>query len=128
MRELIRTVRFTPYRKGMGPRFTLRLYDIGRTDRLGKDVVGYELLQTSPKANGRTRNTMLFQGEDFACSPLHAIDSDACVESLMGFLTLKKGDTDKEYFDNYTPGQLAFSEEHAESLEIECMNRFVEEL
>jgi hypothetical protein len=28
----------------------------------------------------------------------------------MGYLTLRKGDTDKEYFENYTPEQRDFSD------------------
>ena len=49
---------------------------------------------------------LIFQGEDFGCSPLHAIDSDACVASLLNFLALRPGDTDREYFDSYTSEQM----------------------
>jgi hypothetical protein len=69
---------------------------------------------------------VLFEGSDFHCSPLHAIDSNETVAALMGFLTLRKGDTDVEYFADYTPEQLGYSEEYAETLSCEVMARFGE--
>lgn len=57
--------------------------------------------------------TILFQGEDFGVSPCHAEDSDQAICALMGFLTLKPGDTDREYFDNYTPEQMEWAESYA---------------
>lgn len=77
--------------------FTLRLYDLFKRDSLGKSILAYEL------KDGRK---VIFSGDDFACSPLHGIDSLDTVVSLLGFLTLKPGDTDREYFDKYTPDQL----------------------
>jgi hypothetical protein len=46
------------------------------------------------------------------------------VRALMGFLTLRPGDTDDEYFDRYTPDQLAFADEHGEFLGLEVEMRF----
>lgn len=116
MRELIRECRFSPYR-GKGPHYTLRLYDTGRS-RDGKYQLAYELRQH------KTKTTVLFTGNDFYCSPLHAIDSDETVRSLMSFLTLRIGDTDLEYFDSYTDVQKEFRDSHAESLSAEVANRF----
>jgi len=116
----LRTVRFFPYiKKGHGPSFTLHTYDTCKTDDMGKSVLGYRL---TIRENGQTR--VLFRGEDFACSPCYAIDSDECVASLMGFLTLRPGDTDSNYFDAYTPGQLAYAEKHAETLAMAVIDRF----
>ncbi len=120
MREVIRRVRFVPYRNGMGPRFALTVWDTGRTNGR-KCQLGYRLNQI----DGNRRWT-LFEGEDFGCSPLHAIDSDETVESLMGFLTLRPGDTDAEYFADHTPEQLRFCEQHAEALGSEVETRFGE--
>lgn len=53
-------------------------------------------------------DTPIFTGEDYGCSPMHAIDSDACLRGLLGFLTLQDGDTDPAYFASYTERQLAF--------------------
>lgn len=91
--------------------FRLDLWDTGRTDRLGKTVLRYTLFDGDWKG-GR----IIFEGEDFTCSPLHAIDSDATVAAVLGFLSLQCGDTDAEYFDSYTPAQLAWRDERAEEL------------
>jgi hypothetical protein len=115
--DCMRTVRFTPYRKGMGPTFTLKLFYLGRCD----NRLGYRLTQRD--AN---KTTVLFEGEDFRCSSMHAQDSDECVKSLMGFLTLRPGDTDAEYFNKHTEAQLAYCAEHAETLATEVIGRFGE--
>lgn len=122
MRDLLRTDTFKPYQSGMGPEFRLSLFDTGRSDRMGKCILGYELVQLE---NGS--EVTLFEGEDFACSPLHAIDSDETVASLMMFLTVRPGDTDPEYFEGYTPTQLEYCEQHAESLGYEVSERYGEE-
>lgn len=49
--------------------------------------------------------TVIFAAADFRPSPLHAIDSDRTVEALAEFLALQPGDTDSEYFANYTQRQ-----------------------
>jgi hypothetical protein len=120
MRDVIRRIRLAPYRKGMGPRFALTVWDTGRVIG-GKCQLGYRLNQV----NGNRRST-LFEGGDFCCSPLHAIDSDESIGALLGFLTLRPGDTDSEYFTDYTPQQLEFCEQHAESLAWEVEVRFGE--
>lgn len=112
MHEQIRQVRF----KANGNTYALTIFDIHQTDSLGKWRLAYKLTR-----NGRKT---IFEGSDFACSPLHCIDSDETVKSLMGFLTLKPGDTDREYFDNYTPEQMSFAETEAEDLEMAVYNRF----
>ena len=45
----------------------------------------------------------------------------------MGFLTLRPGDTDPEYFENYTQEQKEFADQHAEALAVAVMDRFGEE-
>ena len=123
--SFLRSVRLTPYRKGYGPRFTLTITDTGRTDHLGKFVLGYRLVQigNTRTPDGRSRR-VIFEGEDFACSPLHAIDSDDTIASLLGFLTLRPGDTDAEYFANYTDVQREYCDLHAETLAVEVSARF----
>ena len=56
--------------------------------------------------------------EDFAGSPLHADDSDETLRALIGFLTLRPGDTDPEYFEHYTERQRQFCDQDAEALSI----------
>jgi len=127
--DLIRLSRFVPYRKGAGPTFTLELYDLNKTDPMGKYMLGYKLFMHTPRPGTFTRPTtaLLFQGTDFASSPMHAIDSDETVRSLMGFLTLRPGDTDADYFANYTPAQTKFAAEHAEALGNNVRDRYGEE-
>lgn len=114
MREHIRTCVFRPYRKGMGPTFTLRLYDMGELYQGGPHWrLAYTLDMSQ---NGRS--VRLFDASDFGCAPCNAIDSDACIESLMGFLTLRPGDTDE---------QRAYCDQHAEQLGACVMRRFCDE-
>jgi hypothetical protein len=51
---------------------------------------------------------LLFNDNDYKPSILYPIDSMDSLIGLLGFLTVKPGDTDKEYFANYTPAQLAW--------------------
>ena len=111
--DCMRTVRFSPYRKGMGPTFTLKLF------YLGLDRIGYRLTM---REHGNV--IVLFEGEDFRPSPLHSVDGDEAVESLMTFLTLRPGDTDAEYFANYTEAQRDYCSAHAETLSAEVEARF----
>lgn len=113
--DCMRTVHFRPYRKGQGPTFTLRLY------YFGTEKIGYSFSMRE-KPNGL--KVVIFEGCDFRPSPLHSIDSDDAVKGLMSFLTLRKGDTGAEYFDNYTGPQLEFSSLWAESLSCEVYRRF----
>jgi hypothetical protein len=67
-------------------------------------------------------NKLLFSGKDYRPSPLYkSID---CVESVidcLSFLCLQDGATDREYFKDYTPEQLAFRD----SPECEEMNMLI---
>ncbi len=121
MREAIRRVRFAPYRRGMGPRFTLTLWE-APSNASHREMLGYRLRMVGEGKPART----LFEGEDFGCSPLHATDSDEAVEAIMGFLTLRPGDTDPEYFAGYTAEQADYCAQHAEALGLEVYCRFGE--
>jgi hypothetical protein len=123
MRAHLRTVHLKPYRKGMGPTFTLRMWDTGRTGEYGRSYLAYELRQHD--SGGKT--TVLFEGDDFSPSPSHAIDGNDSVSGLLGFLTLQPGDTDRDYFERYTDAQMAYAETHAESLNMERIYRFGED-
>ncbi len=94
-------------RDGIG--FRLELYDTYRTDRWGKSILAYEF---------RHAGELIFEGADYHCSPLHAVDSDAAVAGLLAFLALRPGDTDPDYFATYTPRQLEWVREHGEELSL----------
>ncbi len=97
------------------------MWDCQRAYRGGPQwQIGYRLVLREP---GKAP-VVLFEATDFGCSPCHAIDSNKCVASLMGFLTVRRGDTDSEYFEAYTQAQLDFAEQYAESLGAEVDYRF----
>jgi hypothetical protein len=113
MREKMRSVRFSPYGRGMKPTFTLTLFDIGSSERIGHEFKQHD-----------RRTQTIFEGHDFRPSPLHAWDSDDTIAAIMGFLTLRLGDTDREYFDSYTAEQIEFRDTHAETLACDVYSRF----
>ena len=121
MHNKIREVRFKPYLAGLAW-FKLELFATNIPDRRNDNcLVGYRLWQYY-----RGNPTLIFEGDEFSPSPLHAADSDESVACLMSFLTLRPGDTDREYFDAYTPEQLEFAVSHGEALALEVMYRFGE--
>ena len=52
----------------------------------------------------------IFEGDDFSPSPMYACDGPESAASLLSFLTLQPGDTDKEYFAEYTAEQLDWTD------------------
>lgn len=121
--DYLRRCIFRPYRKGAGLVFTLTLSDTYRRDHRGKSILAYRLTMSDTKSR-----VVLFAGSDFACSPCHAIDSDEVVSDLMGFLTLRPGDTDDAYFAAYSPLQLDYCATYAEALSAEVESRFPSKL
>lgn len=84
----------------------------GRTDLWFK--LEHEPGPTDPNP---TRYGTIFPWQGgFGASPLHADDSDESLIALMNFLALKPGDTDKEYFDDYTAIQLDWVGEYSDDL------------
>lgn len=94
---VLRNVSFAGY-----PGVRLLTWDTYRTERYGRSILGYAFYDNEPEP--------LFVGEDFSCAPSLAIDSNDTILSLLSFLTLRKGDTDSEYFDGYTESQHDWSE------------------
>jgi hypothetical protein len=78
---------------------TLRLYEMAYSLSEGKTRCAYEL------KHGRK---VIFEGKEFYTGAGFTADSMRSVECLLGFLTLQIGDTDREYFDNYTKAQFEF--------------------
>jgi hypothetical protein len=94
--------------------YRLELFETLAVNRYGKAVLAYRFFH---------RGRLIFEGADFHCSPLHAVDADATVAALLHFMSLRPGDTDAEYFESYTPEQLAFARAEGENLAL-----YVEEL
>ncbi len=118
--NLLRKVRLQPYLRGRGPVFYLLLWDEHNWHG-NRRYLSYRLTMRE-----RGRSVVLFEGSDFGPSPMWADDSDATVAGVMAFLTLRPGDTDDEYFRDYTPRQLGYCSMHAESLACEVANQFGE--
>ncbi len=93
--------------------YRLELYDTVQT-RWGKSILAYQFFHD---------DELIFEGRDYGCSPLHSIDGDESVAGLLTFLSLKPGDTDRDFFADYTKRQLEFAREHGETL-----HGYVEEL
>lgn len=87
--------------------FRLTMWDTGRRDHRGQAKIGYRFCD---------RGKLIFTGEDFCASPLHADDSRESVYALLGFLSCRPGDTDAEYFKEYTPDQMAWARSYRAEL------------
>ena len=97
--------------------FHLDLFDTNRRDSLGKSVLKYRFYDTEFPRD-EALGHLIFEGEDFACAPSHAVDSDATVASLLSFLSLREGDTDCDYFNSYTTRQRVWRDLRAEALSL----------
>jgi len=94
--------------------YTLETWDGGPDSPFGRQYIGYRF--SNPKGEPIFDTTL--NSAPMGVSPLYAVDSDEALRALLGFLTLRPGDTDREYFDGYTPAQLAFAEGDAEYLQL----------
>jgi hypothetical protein len=82
--------------------YKMTLQDLGVDGNQKKHRVAYAFSDPNGKK--------LFEGRDLFASPMHDPESLESAKALLSFLTLQEGDTDDEYFDNYTPDQLEFRE------------------
>ena len=96
--------------------YTLETWDGGPSSPFGRQYVGYCL--RNPQGEPLFDTTL--NSAPMGVSPLCAIDSDESLRDLLGFLTLRPGDTDSDYFEEYTPEQMAF----AESYDCECLGLY----
>ncbi len=87
------------------------LWDTHNNRPNGQSQLAYRLCVAAGE-----RWEVIFAGEDFGSSPRHAIDAEETLAALLGFLSLRPGDTEAEYFERYTPRQLEFALERGEEL------------
>jgi hypothetical protein len=72
------------------------------------------------------KGKLIFEGQDYRPSPMFpGIESIDSVYGLLGFLCLKPGDTDEDFFKDYTPEQMKFAMEQGDDLSI-MVNNFEE--
>jgi hypothetical protein len=90
-----------------GTDLRLHTWDANKRFSTGQETIGYALYEGE---------TLIFAAEDCGVSPMHAIDSDRALCGLLTFLSLKIGDTDRDYFDAYAPDQLDFSQRRGEEI------------
>jgi hypothetical protein len=109
-----RKVSLDPLRAVKFDGYTLETWTTGKYDRRGQSEIAYRLTHPS--------GWVIFDARDFHGSPLHADDSDETMRALIGFLTLRPGDTDAEYFAGYTARQLEWAEAEAEYLSLWSMS------
>jgi hypothetical protein len=81
--------------------FSLRVYHTGRFASRGTSLLAYRF---------RDKGKLIFDGSEYSPSPMDSDDGMETVYGILSFLSLRPGDTDREYFDKYTPEQLAWCE------------------
>lgn len=89
-----------------GP-YRLHLFTSHETDEFGHTALSYQF---------RHNGDIVFDGGDYRPGSGIALDGADSVSGLLGFLTLRPGDTDWEYFAAYSPCELLWAIEHAEEL------------
>src|SRR3990170_128347 len=98
----------------LGP-FVVNLWRLGARPELefGRRAFPYQLgdLEGDPKKP-------VFQGTDLTLGT--RMTFDRAVVELLGFLSLDEGDTDDEFFDSYTPRQIAWRDARAQDLSMDA--------
>lgn len=74
----------------------------------------------------RQGSKIIFDKGSLYCgvSSMHSIDGDAAKELVMSLVAMRPGDTDREYFDSYTPEQLDWATAHGELLSMIADDRY----
>jgi len=88
--------------------YRLRIWETPNRAATGQTQVAYRF--------EHPEHGVIFEGAEYGVAPGTCIDSDDSLRGLMGFLTIRPGEDDRELFRDYTPEQLAWAEAHAESL------------
>ena len=73
-------------------------------------------------------SVLLFDSKQHGVPAHKSIDGDDTVAAVMGFMCLRPGDTDAEYFAGYTDAQMAFAQGDAEYLLLEVLEQLEAEV
>jgi len=115
--------------------FTLR---IALTQKLAAIVTAYDGngigreridIEVTLEGEGEPR-TIFPKGSLYVGGPAigrFCIDGVAARELVLSAVAMREGDTDKEYFDNYTPEQLEFSRQWGETISMAGYNTYCDE-
>ncbi len=99
--------RLRSWRRGPFTLYDLSMTPQGMYDRAGRMKLGYKLTH---------RGKTIFQGTDFGAAYGAGADSNETAGALLGFLSLRPGDTDPEHFEHYTKAQLDFANRYSDEL------------
>jgi hypothetical protein len=81
-------------------------------------------LNVRVRQNGQT----IFSTGDLWCGipGQHTLDGKEAKACVLSLVSMKPGDTDREYFEHYTPEQLAWAEKYSDWLTTESLYRYGE--
>jgi len=94
--------------------FRVIMRPTGRYDRYGKTGTAYKFFH---------EGNLIFRGEEYYPAPSTKWDSEASQLSLLSFFAMGYEDTDDEFFEEYTPEQIAWRDEFAEELSMIVMEQ-----
>lgn len=89
-------------------------------DDLGWDTAGRVKLTCEVKMEGK----VIFPKGQLHCALHGTSDGIKARELVMSLVAMKPGDTDRDYFDGYTPAQLEWAEKFGELLSMEREFRY----
>jgi hypothetical protein len=94
--------------------------------------VDCELRWRSATSTNRTKRgaapCVFERGQVYVGIPGHqTIDGRYAREAVLSALAVKPGDTDSDYFEDYTPEQLEWTSAHGEDLSLEAAGRYGDE-
>lgn len=115
MKKISHKIHFRPFLKGMGPEFRLILFNYPLTY---DGTMSYKL-----DMNENDKWVELFSGHEY-CPKSCLNNKNDLIEDIMSWLTLRPGDTDSDYFKDYTELQLEYCKKYAETLYAEVLDRF----
>lgn len=110
-------------------RLAVRAYDANHTSpdtghrRIDVEVTLYETI------NGRRERRVIFRRGDTYCGVPRGttLDGNEARELVLSLVGMKPGDTDAEYFENYTEEQIAFAERYGDYISCERERRYCAE-
>jgi hypothetical protein len=97
-----------------------RLITITAFDDLPSDSAGRVRLTCEVKHGSE----VIFERGKLTCGLHPASDSVAAKELVMSLVAMRPGDTDRDYFADYTDSQLAWAKQHGEELSAERERRY----
>lgn len=72
----------------------------------------------------KNHHNIIFTNMVGSFSPCHACDGDDAKRHVLSHLAMKPGDTDKEFFEDYSPEQLDFVNAYGEEITMLSWDRY----